>query len=310
MKHFVLIALVSILGVIVGCATSSSLHNAIRMGNISAVVNQLDKGVDVNARAPNLQTALMAASGKGHREIAKLLIDKGADVNYRNPYGRTALMTASGRGHREITKLLIERGADINAKDNSGKTAFTIAVSAASGNDETVKLLMDKGADVKSKEGALRLAALSGRVETVKLLIDKGADVNAKDVLGRTAFTIAASEGRVETVKLLIDKGADINIPPGKAILITQSDRIMFLGGRVYLAEIDGRQMFGLGLSSMTTLLPGVHNIKVRYLNEGILKKATGKPISLSINVKSGHIYAVKYEIKEKKWTAWIDKIK
>ena len=252
-KHFVLIALVAILGVIVGCTTF--LHYAARRGNISAVRNQLDKGVDVNTKDNRGDTALMKASARGYLEITKLLIERGADINAKNNRGDTALMKASARGYLEITKLLIERGADINAKDN---------------NDQT-------------------------------------------------ACTIAAWRGCIETVKLLIDKGADINIPSGKAILIKEVDPFQIVGG-VYLKEIDGRQiesvpgrrglMLGRGL--MTTLSPGVHNIKVEYHSEGVSTTTYGEPISLFINVKSGHIYAVKHKIKaeEKKWTAWIEKIK
>ena len=190
-------------------------------------------------------------------------------------------------GRLEITKLLIERGADINAKRNRGGTA-------------------------------LMTASGYGQLEITKLLIERGADINAKDNNDQTACMLAAWRGRIETVKLLIDKGADINIPSGKAILITESDIPtiaggVYLDGAVYLKEIDGRQIESVsGRSLMTTLSPGLHNIKVRYYSSGAVTRTYGELISLSINVKSGHIYAVKHKIKieGKKWTAWIEKIK
>lgn len=144
-KHFVLIALVAILGVIVGCATS--LHYAASRGNISAVGNQLDKGVDVNTREPSGLTALMEASRNGHLEIVKLLIDKGADINAKDKKGFTALRYAVDSAQPfEVVKLLIDRGADISVKDKNGWTALWQAVSLA--KFEVVKLLIDRGDNI------------------------------------------------------------------------------------------------------------------------------------------------------------------
>ncbi len=40
--------------------------------------------------------------------------------------GWTALMLASGNGHREIAQLLVDRGADVNTHKKVGNCAFPI----------------------------------------------------------------------------------------------------------------------------------------------------------------------------------------
>ena len=56
-------------------------------------------------------TAVMGTSFEGHLDIAKLLLDKGADVNAKSKDGDTALMAASEKGHTKIVELLKARGS-------------------------------------------------------------------------------------------------------------------------------------------------------------------------------------------------------
>ncbi len=42
--------------------------------------------------------------------------------------GRTALMLASGSGHREIAQLLVDRGADVNTQEKVGNCTFLICL--------------------------------------------------------------------------------------------------------------------------------------------------------------------------------------
>ena len=53
-----------------------------------------------------------SAAGKGHKEIAELLIAAGADVNAKDELlGRTPLDWAISRNHIEIADLLRKHGA-------------------------------------------------------------------------------------------------------------------------------------------------------------------------------------------------------
>lgn len=57
------------------------------------------------------RTALIAASGKGHLDIVKILIKNGANINYKNG---SALSSAVVGNHYDIVLYLLENGADCN----------------------------------------------------------------------------------------------------------------------------------------------------------------------------------------------------
>ena len=95
---------------LVGCGPSApdiSIHSAAEDGNIEAVKQHLAAGTDVNAKGGvDGGTPLYDAAGKGHKEVAELLIAKDADVNAKNVDGCIPLDYAKG----EIANLLRKHG--------------------------------------------------------------------------------------------------------------------------------------------------------------------------------------------------------
>jgi ankyrin repeat protein len=209
------------------------LVQAAERGNLADVQDELNDGVDVNAKDIFGWTALMRASYGGYTygryaEVVKLLLDKGADVNIKTKEGETALMKASSGGYAEVVKLLLDKGANVNIKTDEGITALMKASSG--GYAEVVKLLLDKRANVniKTDEGITALMEASsggyskkeifgkaqtaaserGCIEVVKLLLAKGADINVKNSKGETALVIAKDKGKTEIVAMLERAGA------------------------------------------------------------------------------------------------------
>jgi len=216
-------------------AEISSIHTAVRIGDLTKVKAFLEKGADVNSKDASGQTALHIAALAGHKEIVELLLANGADVDIgERYYNRIAAEFAMNKGHDEIVKLLvskgsnisalhlaiylkdkaearrlIEAGADVNKRTPYGFTPLERAVSA--GFKDIVELLIAKGADVNSRDNwdwTPLHSAVYGHDEIVELLIAKGANVNAKDGGNRTPLWYAQDKGHSEIVELLRKHGA------------------------------------------------------------------------------------------------------
>ncbi len=117
---------------------------AIKKGDIKAVKEFLDKGINVNVKDGVSNTALMITAEKGHKDIAELLLAAGANVNAKDIGGSPALMLAALYGSKSIAESLIKAGADVNAQNVRGRTALMHA--ADYGYKEIVELLKHHGA--------------------------------------------------------------------------------------------------------------------------------------------------------------------
>jgi ankyrin repeat protein len=100
------------------------IHIAAYEGDYEKLVNELNRGVDVNTVADNLKSR-GAFSGKFNwRWDTKL-------ITYFNNV--TPLYTASSSGNEKCVKILMERGADptikaINTNCNSSATSYSVAM--------------------------------------------------------------------------------------------------------------------------------------------------------------------------------------
>jgi hypothetical protein len=118
------IFILSAIMAMIGCASSSPLHDAALKGDIRTAKELLDKGANVDEgvsvgifNRPLVITPLMYAAAKGQLEVVKLLVERGANVNaVYSPGGvsRTPLAFAAIQGHKEIVKYLVDKGASID----------------------------------------------------------------------------------------------------------------------------------------------------------------------------------------------------
>ncbi|MDQ7827164.1 MAG: ankyrin repeat domain-containing protein [Candidatus Eremiobacteraeota bacterium] len=141
-------------------------------GNIEAAKFLISKGADVNAGSP-----LRNAAREGRRDMIEFLLSQGATLKSgRN----TVLMEAVGRGHRNVAELLVSRGEDVNAVDEDGWSVLMHATGSPDINMEVVRFLVLKGARVnyKNKKGetALKFAnTLPGHEDIIEFLEQHGA---------------------------------------------------------------------------------------------------------------------------------------
>ncbi|WP_371868369.1 ankyrin repeat domain-containing protein [Duganella margarita] len=154
---------------------------AAQLDGAERVKKMLARGVNPNARDSNGETGLIVAMRYEALNVARVLMDqKGIDLEAKAPNGNTALMMAAFRKNKTALLELLKRGAQVNQK---GWTALHYA--AASGSVEITTILLDKYAyiDAETPSGMtpLMIAAREGQEEVVELLLNQGADATLKD---------------------------------------------------------------------------------------------------------------------------------
>jgi hypothetical protein len=160
------------------------------------------------APAPTKAEQLQDAARKGDVAAVKQLLDSGVDVNTKFRYNATALIYACDAGNVDLVKVLLDRGADMNVKDTFyGFTPLMLAVSPArkrtAAHAEIAKLLIAKGA--AGKEDALPAAIDDGDVDMVKTILDSGGIPAAKLT---DALEAAKIQKKPEIAALLEKAGA------------------------------------------------------------------------------------------------------
>ncbi|CCE63607.1 hypothetical protein TPHA_0F01220 [Tetrapisispora phaffii CBS 4417] len=141
------------------------LLKASRNGNLTYVGLFLENGGRVDFKS------FIESIRYGHEDITSLYLAFGAHVNSSLPDGTTPLMAAVGRGHINIVKLLLEAGADKTKKDKKGKTAFYYAINNIHGTPDTNELKL-----VGSSEELEMFNSGQLKPDVVKYIVDKGDD--------------------------------------------------------------------------------------------------------------------------------------
>jgi ankyrin repeat protein len=171
---------------------SDDFFKAAKMDDERSMKALLAAGVSPNLiQKDRGETGLMVAVREDSKKVFNVLLNtKGVDLNIRARNGDTALMIASYKGDVPMVKALLDKEAEPN---NTGWTALHYA--AAIGNDEIVQMLLDASAyiDAGSPNNTtpIMMAARAGKILTVKLLLDSGADVTLKNDVGMNAIDLA-----------------------------------------------------------------------------------------------------------------------
>ena len=199
------------------------LFEAVAAGNIKALKQLIQSGVDVNSTLADGTTALMVAVEKGHDKVVAELIKSGANVNTRRSDTFSALLIACFLGQEKIVKMLAANGADVNGQyiipseagvvgNNTGLTIAAHQKSLA-----VCKLLLALGADVNAVTDSGYTPLMSSLVnasdtDVALFLLSSGADPDP-DAICRVTFAeattplvLAASNGLADVVDELIQR--------------------------------------------------------------------------------------------------------
>ncbi|WP_129136945.1 ankyrin repeat domain-containing protein [Luteimonas sp. YGD11-2] len=140
---------------------------------------------------------LPGAAMAGDADAVRRLLDLGFAVDTIDAQGCSALLRASGGGHRAVVDLLLARGADPALAAHSGATPLSAAVSMR--ELDIVDRLLEAGAGhqqrLPGEVTVLMLAAALGLPDLCGRLIKAGADIHATDAQGLTALHCAALYG-------------------------------------------------------------------------------------------------------------------
>ncbi len=157
------------------------LLRAAQLDNVSGVSKALARGANPNARDGSGETALIVAMRFEAYRVASLLMQQPRiDLEAQAPNGNTALMMAAFRGNLAAVQELLAHGAKV---EQPGWTALHYA--AASGSTAIAALLLQRHAqiDAESPSGMtpLMLAAREGQEKAALFLLEAGADASRKD---------------------------------------------------------------------------------------------------------------------------------
>lgn len=191
--------------------TRADFFSAVHSGNIKAVKEYIDIGINVNLQDEKRRTPLMIAAYKNDVKMVKLLIDNDADVNIQDEKLNSPFLYAAATGHLDIVKLTYKKADTRKVLNIFGGNALIPA--CEKGHLGTVKFLLENtDIDVNhinhlSWTALLEVTILGNDslnyVEIVKLLLEHGADKNIKDNKGRNALYYAKARNLKNIEKLL-----------------------------------------------------------------------------------------------------------
>ncbi|KAK4176463.1 ankyrin repeat-containing domain protein [Triangularia setosa] len=196
-------------------------HDRLLMRLVEAGAHlSVDLGAD--APPPPFQSALQAASFRGHSSAVDLLLKLGSDPNENGGIFTTALMAACSKGHLEVVRSLLAAGATAEVITISFYDSPLLAACQHNGIDlEVVKLLVEHGADVNARASCwgypLQCATFNQSDDEVVLyLLEQGAEINAVGGRYGTALQVAAYRFDDDLLNTLLVKGGDPNMQGGQ----------------------------------------------------------------------------------------------
>ena len=179
----------------------SDIFEAAQAGDIEAVRQFVDDGVDVNTgnSEDDETTALLYAALNGYANMVdELILTLGADENVTDQYGTTVLMCAAQEGYyRLIRSLCSDPDTVIEDSDDSVGRRKTRGQVQTHGHEVDPNIKNDDG------DTALHYAAERGHLKAVQELLKFGADPTLKNTKGRTAQDEAESQGKSKVAKVL-----------------------------------------------------------------------------------------------------------
>eukprot|EP00037_Helgoeca_nana_P013325 m.122589 g.122589 ORF g.122589 m.122589 type:complete len:275 (+) comp21963_c0_seq4:193-1017(+) len=172
------------------------LHDHVTNGNVEAVNEMLDAGVDVNAADPDGMTPLHRACIENYLNIASVLVTRGASVTRQDNDWWTPLHAAASGGNWRICNLLFNNGADPLAVNAEGDLPLDL-VADAKVEGIIQKEMEAKGVKTEEDVEEQRKKRSVDMLRDMKEGIAKKIDLNKQYAFGVTYLHVAAVCGCV-----------------------------------------------------------------------------------------------------------------
>ncbi len=149
------------------------------LGDTSTARIFLNKGIDINAKNIDGESALFEAVKYINTPMVLWLLQQGIDANQTDVYKSKAVTYSFTKNDPVMVDALLKKTTDINAQDIDGMTILMWAVYSEYDSPAIIQYLLTAGAslDLKDKNGdtALAWALRKGNTATVALLQKAGA---------------------------------------------------------------------------------------------------------------------------------------
>lgn len=159
---------------VINSRKETTLINLVSFGDTADARILLRRGVNINAKGRDGQSALFYAIKADNKEMIGWLLDNGADANLLDDYKANALGYAATIGDINIVKRMIALTKGINDPDTEGATTLMWALYSEHDNPDIIQALLDAGANptLKDKKGQSTLdwALKKGNTASAELI--------------------------------------------------------------------------------------------------------------------------------------------
>jgi ankyrin repeat protein len=183
------------------------LHRAVVAGRSQIVRAAIDAGEDLSRRNTTEDaTYLHTAAAYNWIDIITMLLNAGVDINAKAKQDTTPLMAAIINERYEAAQVLIQAGAEMNLEDSSGDTALNHAIKQ--GRLDLVRLVLSNHSTENSLDGSsegspLHLAANRGLLAIFKQLLIVGSHTAITNPQLETVGMMALRTGKKDILDLL-----------------------------------------------------------------------------------------------------------
>lgn len=187
---------------------TNKIIDAIKIDDISAVIDLIESKADLNLRDDRKHSPLLAAVKYERISIVKLLLVEKAKID------KYVLPVALGKNNTSIIQLLLKYKADVNKTYHQAITCLHLA--AFSCTRKINEILIQHHAKIdaydNNDETPLIYAIKSQKTDVVDLFLEHKADCNFFTMQGKTPLHFSVNYGHKQITRSLLKHGADPNI--------------------------------------------------------------------------------------------------